>query len=190
MAEDKRDPKAEAHNDTVKLDGGKTVTRSRAEDVGLIDEHGKETDAPALDTDNVVAGDGKRSVAAIAAASGQSTAAVRNEMARAQAEKGEKPGEPKRSTTKLDGASSFEGNEEARLDAVVGSSAPGRMAPGEVQAVLDDALVRGIIEKPMDAAGVKSAAIKEDRDGTKTLFLIREGADEVEAATVTGGEGR
>lgn len=170
--------------DLVKVAPGKTVTRAHAEDVGLVDDKGKPADAPALATENVVAGDGKRSIAGIAAATGQSTAAVRNEAAREQAKHGGEPGEPKRETSKLDGSTAFEGSEEARLDAVVGSAAPGRMAPGEVQAVLDDALVRGIIEKPMDASGIKSAAIREDHDGTRTLFFIREGADKVETATV------
>lgn len=165
--------------DTVHVGPGKTIPKARAEALGLLDDDGDVKEVE-LDTSDAVAGDGKHSVRGLAAATGQSVAAVRADLARAQAESGTDPSEPRRSTKVIEPDPNV-----ALADAVGEGHDPGKQTSGTVQAVLDDALVRGIIEKPMDSDGIEGAAIREDQDGVKTLFITRDGKEQkVEATTV------
>jgi hypothetical protein len=177
MPTKKEDPATDKDRaDLVRVGPGQVITRSLAEDKGLLDEDGSVKPAELeLDAAEVTAGDGRSSLASLAGATNQSVAGVKADLARAAAEDGRDPQEFQRETHKVEGKSFTE--------AVGQGYDPGRQSQRNVQAVLDDALVRGIIEKPLDAKDYKSAAIREDVDGIKTLFTGTEDG-EVEATTV------
>lgn len=159
-------------SDLVKVAPGKTITKSRAEALGVGED---KDDKP------IVAGEAG-GAANRAAALGMSVAGMRAQEAREAAEDGSDPNEPSRETHVI------EPPEAVEFGAVVGKADPGTQAPGDVQATLDDALVRGIIDKPLDAEDYESAAIREDASGVATLFTKKKDSDDVEATTAINRE--